>query len=135
MNRLLLIIFTVLLISIVSCSTKGFKRGKILYDAYCSDCHMNDGSGLEGLFPPIDNSDYLKTHKLDLACIIHYGLEGKIKVNGKEYSQKMNGFPKITESDIANIVNYINYKFLGDEEYVNIKEIKEMLSNCDEVIE
>jgi len=130
MNKILLVLFTVVLISILSCSTKGFKRGKILYDAYCSDCHMNDGSGLEGLFPPMDKSDYLKKHKLDLACIIRYGLEGKISVNGKEYNQKMEGFPKIAESDIANIVNYINFKFLGEEEYVNIKQIKDMLSNC-----
>jgi len=130
MNKILLVLFTVVLISILSCSTKGFKRGKILYDAYCSDCHMNDGSGLEGLFPPMDKSDYLKKHKLDLACIIRYGLEGKISVNGKEYNQKMEGFPKISESDIANIVNYINFKFLGEEEYVNIKQIKDMLSNC-----
>lgn len=130
MNKILLVLFTVVLISILSCSTKGFKRGKILYDAYCSDCHMNDGSGLEGLFPPMDKSDYLKKHKLDLACMIRYGLEGKISVNGKEYNQKMEGFPKISESDIANIVNYINFKFLGEEEYVNIKQIKDMLSNC-----
>lgn len=130
MNKILLLLFTVVLISILSCSTKGFKRGKILYDAYCSDCHMNDGSGLEGLFPPMDKSDYLKKHKLDLACIIRYGLEGKISVNGKEYNQKMEGFPKIAESDIANIVNYINFKFLDEKEYVNIKQIKDMLSNC-----
>jgi len=131
MNKFLMVIYSTLLFFILSCSTKGYKRGGELYEAYCSDCHMSDGSGLEGLYPPINDSDYIKKHKLDLVCIIRYGFEKDIMVKGKSYNQKMNGFPKIAESDIANIVNYINFKFLNNKKYVNINQIKEALSKCE----
>ncbi len=42
---------------IYSCKETPFQQGKILYEYYCANCHMEDGSGLEGLIPPVAGAD------------------------------------------------------------------------------
>ena len=34
-------------------------RGRETYVTYCVSCHMDQGEGIEGVYPPLAKSDYL----------------------------------------------------------------------------
>ena len=91
--------------------TRDLLRGKKLYANHCSGCHQTEGEGLGKVYPPIKNSDYLKTHFSDLPCIIRNGMNKKILVNGKEYSYEMYGIKGVGDYEIAAICNYIAFKW------------------------
>lgn len=113
-----------------SCAPK-YSDGQFLYKTVCANCHMDDGSGLVGLIPPIAASDYLKNNQDNLACIIKYGLKGPITVNGTQYGgQEMAGIPVLTDVEITNICNYINTSFNNNNRVVSLSEIRAALENC-----
>lgn len=92
---------------------------------------MENGEGLRGLIPPLANSDYLKKNRDRLACIIRYGMEGEIVVNGKSYNQPMAGIPQISEADIANVLNFINESWGNNDKFIPHEAIKASLEICD----
>lgn len=79
--------------------------GKEIYTDFCLQCHMSNGQGAEGIFPPLADSDYLK----DIPKSIHaikYGLKGEIKVNGQIYNSAMIS-QGLDDEEIADVMNYI----------------------------
>ena len=79
--------------------------GKEIYDDFCLQCHMSNGEGVKGAFPPLAKSDYLN----DIDQSIHaikYGLKGPIKVNGVSYNGNMIN-QGLDEEEIADVMNYI----------------------------
>ncbi|MFK7979044.1 MAG: cytochrome c [Saprospiraceae bacterium] len=118
------------LITLINCNQKPYAHGKIMYENFCVNCHMEDGSGLGGNIPPLAKADYLTTHADQLACIIRYGIEEKIIVNGKEYTTPMAGVPQLTDVEIANIINYINHEWGNDNGYTTIKQVQAQLEKC-----
>lgn len=91
-------------------------RGKGIYEVNCIACHMEKGEGLEGVFPPLANSDYLKADKKRAAKQILYGLSGEITVNGIQYAGEMAAFD-LTDTEVSDLLNYINHSF-GNKGYV-----------------
>src|SRR5689334_22703164 len=65
-------------------------RGKEVYEGNCITCHMNEGEGIEGAFPPLAKSDYL-ADKNRLIKVVLQGVRGPMKINGKEYDGEMPG--------------------------------------------
>jgi len=125
--------FSFLLISffaLLNCNQKPYAHGKIMYENFCVNCHMEDGSGLIGNIPPLAGADYLTKNADQLACIIRYGIAGEISVNGKKYTTPMAGVPQLTDVEIANIINYINHEWGNDNGYTTITEVQEHLKNC-----
>lgn len=123
----------ILIVSILSfnaCKDTPFQQGKILYGNFCANCHMDDGSGLEGLIPPLAQADYYKENVLESACLIRYGMDGPVEVNGRTYNQPMPGTDKLTEFEIANILNYINEAWYDDLPYVKLEDVRAMLKSC-----
>lgn len=82
-------------------------------DAYatCSACHLADGAGIPGAFPPLRNRladiasldggrDYLIT-------VVSFGLMGTIEVGGMQYFGVMAGNKgAMTAGDISSALNY-----------------------------
>jgi mono/diheme cytochrome c family protein len=81
-------------------------RGEQLYISYCLSCHMDQGQGIEGVYPPLAKSDYLMADKKRSIQQILYGVSGEIKVNGKIFNLEMPGFD-LTNEEVADILNYI----------------------------
>ncbi len=131
--RKLLPIAALLLASLAAgsgCDQK-FPDGQFLYKQICANCHMDDGSGLGLLIPPLAGADFLRDHQAELPCIIHRGLSGKITVNGKEYGgQEMAGLPTLTDVEITNICNYVNTSFGNAGRVVSLQEVQRALANC-----
>lgn len=83
------------------------KRGEEVYINNCSSCHMPMGEGLEGVYPPVAKTDYLKDQKRAIEIILH-GQEGEIMVNGVKYDVPMDAFGFLTDQQVADVLNYIS---------------------------
>lgn len=115
---------------ISGCQVK-YPQGKALYEGYCASCHMENGEGLRSLYPPLAQSDYLVKNRSELPCIIRHGLEKTIEVNGKTYDLPMAAIPNLSETEIHNILNYIQQAWDNNQPYFTPREIKEALKNCE----
>lgn len=124
--------FLVLLVIFIlpSCTDNPYTQGKSLYTSYCVNCHMEDGSGLEKIIPPLDGADYLHKHPGKVACMIRYGAMDTIIVNGIEYYGAMPGYPELTETQITNIINYMNNAWSNDLGFTPLDSVYRWLENC-----
>jgi len=84
--------------------------GKTQYESNCAACHMKDGVGVPGAFPPLVNSDFLKNRVDKGAGIILHGLSGPITVNGKEFNGVMPAL-QLSDDEVANILTYVRNNF------------------------
>jgi mono/diheme cytochrome c family protein/glucose/arabinose dehydrogenase len=93
-------------------------RGMRYFKNICAACHGISGSGIEGLAPPLRDSEYLKGPgpAKRLAAIILHGVAGPITVNGKryEFNAPMPGIlnnPDMSDQDITDLISYLNNAF------------------------
>jgi len=89
---------------------------------------MTDGSGLNKLIPALELSDAMGTDRL--GCIIRNGLNDTIFGKNEFLVKQMPSFPKLTENEITNIVNYMNNRWSPNFKEINILEMKEYLVDC-----
>ena len=92
--------------------------------ATCSACHLPDGAGIPGAFPPLRNRladiagldggrDYLIT-------AVSFGLMGTIEVGGLQYFGVMAGNSgAMTAEEIASALNYAVLELNDDKDAVN----------------
>ncbi len=98
-------------------------RGKDVYTAQCITCHMEQGEGLEGVYPPVAKSDYMMADKKRSIEQVLYGLTGEIKVNGKTYDGIMTGYD-LTDQEVSDVLNYIRNSFGNKGPAVTPEEVK-----------
>ena len=98
-------------------------RGKEVYTNYCVSCHMEQGEGLEDLYPPVAKSDYLMADKKRSIVQVLKGVTGEIKVNGKTYNGDMSGFD-LTDQEVSDVLNYIRNSFGNKGVAVTPAEVK-----------
>ncbi len=106
MHRLL---FLFPLFLLYHCQPNPYRDGERVYKTQCANCHMDSGAGLSGLIPTLVQSDYLTLHRAKLPCILRYGLQDTITVNGKIYAEQMPANTLLLDVDIVNILNYVNH--------------------------
>ncbi|QED37389.1 cytochrome c [Antarcticibacterium arcticum] len=88
-------------------TNESYKRGKDVYNDFCVTCHLSNGKGVAGNFPPLDGSDWLTKKRTESIHAIKYGLSGPIKVNGEEYNSVMVQMG-LSDQEVADVMNYIN---------------------------
>ncbi|WP_029037043.1 c-type cytochrome [Salinimicrobium xinjiangense] len=86
---------------------ESISRGAGLYNNFCASCHLAGGEGIQGVFPPVKDSDWLKNKQKESIHAVKFGLKGPIKVNGVEYDNLMPALG-LSNQEIADIMNYIN---------------------------
>ncbi len=91
---------------------------------------MEDGTGLGWLIPPLASADYLQTNPTDIACIIRYGSQGGINVNGITYKEPMPSFRNLNEVELSNLINYINTAWGNDNPETSPAEVAASLALC-----
>lgn len=82
----------------------------------CSICHLEDGSGVPGAFPPLDQRigqwSMMPEGRNYLISVLLYGLNGRIVVGTYKYNGVMPAMASQLESaKIATILNYIVNQF------------------------
>jgi mono/diheme cytochrome c family protein len=90
--------------------TASMERGKEIYLRNCVSCHMDQGEGLEGIFPPVAKSDYMLADKKRAIKQILKGVTGEMTVNGVKYNGEMNGFD-LTDEQVSDLMNYLYNSF------------------------
>lgn len=103
--------------------------GKDLFIANCSACHGEDGKGVEGTFPPLAKSDFLKklsskSNRSELISIPLHGKKGKIVVNGKEYDGEMPAIEGISDRDFAEVLTYVTSSWGNKAKKITEAEVK-----------
>ena len=83
------------------------KAGEALFAGTCSTCHQGNGQGMEGVFPPLANSDFIAANPDRVAEVILHGLQGPLTVNGKDYNSIMPPMSQLTDDEVANIATYV----------------------------
>ncbi len=84
--------------------------GEAIYARNCTTCHMPNGAGVPGAFPPLAGSEWV-TGSVDkpIAIVLH-GLQGPITVSGKQFSAVMvaNGIDgPLSDEEIASVLSYV----------------------------
>jgi nitrite reductase (NO-forming) len=99
------------------------ERGKKVFLTACFACHMAEGQGLPGVFPPLAGSDYLKADKLRAVRTVLKGLTGPITVNGKPYNNMMPP-QEFTDDQVADALTYVMNSWGNDYGSVSAEEVK-----------
>ena len=89
---------------------ESIKRGNIIYSDFCVSCHLPNGNGVNKIYPPLANSDYLEANRYASIKGLKFGLKGKIKVNGVEYNKYMPPMG-LSAEEIADVMNYTNHSW------------------------
>lgn len=89
---------------------ESIERGKDIYIANCLTCHLDQGEGIEDLYPPLAKADYLMADKKRSILQVLYGAKGEMKVNGKTYNTEMVGID-LTDQQTSDVLNYIRNSF------------------------
>ena len=85
--------------------TLNLKNGQTIYESYCMSCHMEDGKGIDGVFPSLVQTGNLND-KNRLVKIILQGIRGKIVVKGTNYDAEMAGI-SLSDQEVSDVINYI----------------------------
>lgn len=109
-----------------------YLQGEVLYTTHCSNCHQQNGTGLGLIYPPLNKSDFMENRFEDVLCLMRYGIEGEIVVNGKSYIQGMPGIPALTDLEIAQIATYIYNTWEHERGIIKVKDATTVLRSCKE---
>ena len=102
---------------------ESIKKGQEVYNSYCTSCHMSEGEGIPGAFPPLAQADYLMEDKERSIRAVMYGLEGEIVVNGTTYNSVMTPMG-LSNEEVTHVMNYIRNSWGNEGEVVTFEEVK-----------
>nr|WP_317171202.1 cytochrome c [Spirosoma utsteinense] len=128
------------LINTISCQTdveikrqRYITEGILIYKTNCANCHQTNGQGLAALYPPLAGSDYL-ANKNTVICLIRYGQQGPIQVNGKRYNRPMPAQPQLSDLEIAELTTYIYNEWSTETTVTDVKTVTPVLDQCREKV-
>lgn len=110
------------------CFETPYVQGERIYKIHCQNCHMDDGSGLETLIKPLNNSSLLGSDKM--ICIIITGIQDTIHGENDFLPKEMPAFKQLTPVELTNLINFINSKWDTNFKEKSIKEIQNSLEKC-----
>jgi mono/diheme cytochrome c family protein len=86
---------------------KLFEGGKVVFAQICSQCHQPSGLGLDGVAPPLVDSEWLLGKDDRVVRIVLNGIHGPIKVGRKTMDLEMPGLGALTDEQIASVLTYL----------------------------
>jgi mono/diheme cytochrome c family protein len=86
-------------------------RGKKVYIQFCIACHQVDGSGVQGLNPPLEKTPHVLGSKTKLIRIILKGMDTHEEIDGETYSNVMAPHSHLTDQQIADVLTYVRNSF------------------------
>jgi mono/diheme cytochrome c family protein/glucose/arabinose dehydrogenase len=86
---------------------KRFDDGKVIFAGLCAACHQPSGTGMEGLAPPLVDSDWVLGPAERPIKIILHGVGGPINVGGRTWRLEMPPLPTFSDEQIASVLTYV----------------------------
>jgi len=105
---------------------KRFDEGKTLYAGSCAACHQLHGMGMDGLAPPLLDSEWVLGSEGRLTRILLHGLTGPIRVKGVGWYLDMPGMGMFDDEQIASILTYIRREWDHGGEPVKTDAVKKI---------
>lgn len=89
--------------------------GAALFAQNCASCHGSNGKGLGGVFPPLQESEWVTGDKKRPIRIVLHGLQGRIEVEDRPYNGLMPAFGgRLSNAEVAALLTYV--RSLGENE-------------------
>jgi mono/diheme cytochrome c family protein len=99
------------------------ERGSKVYETYCLSCHMQDGSGVPGMNPPLKKTKRVGGPKKELTNLLLKGLTGEIEVNGDIYNNVMPSQAYLKDQELADVMTFIRNSFGNKASRVSVSEV------------
>jgi mono/diheme cytochrome c family protein len=103
--------------------------GKIVYMQFCLSCHMENGEGVPGLYPPLSQTKYVLGDKEWLIKNILLGQQGPIVVKGEHYNNIMTKLDFLRDKQIAEVLTYVRSNFGNNASAVTEEEVRAVRSS------
>ncbi len=84
-----------------------FEKGRTIYATLCAACHQPHGFGLDGLAPPLVDSEWVLGKPAVGARIVLHGVSGPLKVGSRTWNLAMPPLAHLSDEDIAGVLTYI----------------------------
>jgi mono/diheme cytochrome c family protein len=82
--------------------------GPSLYSQHCQSCHLANGQGVSGVFPPVVGSEWVTGPSETVVRILLHGLQGPVEVAGVTYNGAMPAWKDVLkDEEIAAVATYI----------------------------
>jgi glucose/arabinose dehydrogenase len=94
-------------------------KAETLYLQYCASCHKENGLGVKGTFPSLQNSQTVVLNPKELIKKLLMGSNGPATINGVTYNSVMPSFSFMKDEDLLDVLTYI--RSLGSSHAVPIK--------------
>lgn len=105
---------------------QSISRGSEIYSNFCASCHLASGQGIQSVFPPLNQANWLTDKRRESIHAIKYGLQGPIEVNGNEYDNLMPALG-LSDREVADVMNYIFNAWDNDiREPVSVEEVADV---------
>ncbi len=105
------------------------QRGEQVYLTNCMSCHMMNGMGVAGVYPPLaGDSMVLKTDTLGISVVLN-GQKGEVTVNGQKYNTDMPSQNYLTDEQIADVMNYVRNSWGNKAGIILPDQVNKMRSN------
>ena len=103
-----------------------FDNGRQTFAGLCAACHQPTGKGLEGLAPPLAESEWVLGEPDRIVKVVMHGLRGPIKVKGMTYSYDMPAAGFLTDEQIAGVLTYIRREWDHEASPVSVDLVKQI---------
>ncbi|TDQ11296.1 c-type cytochrome [Pedobacter metabolipauper] len=107
-----------------------YTNGRDIYIKNCQNCHGVNGEGLGALTPGLTDSIFLKENKQKIACIIKYGMDSTITINGQQFEDKMPDFNTLANIDLAQLIVYVTNSFGNKQGMYTPEQVAADLKKC-----
>ena len=103
-----------------------FDSGRQTFAGLCAACHQPTGKGLEGLAPPLADSEWVNGDPERIVKVVMHGLRGPIKVKGVAYSYDMPAAGFLSDEQIAGVLTYIRREWDHEASPVPLELVKKI---------
>lgn len=104
----------------------GPASGEQLYQR-CATCHMPDGKGMPGTYPPLAGSEYANASNpaVPIRIVLH-GMQGPVTVAGTEYNSIMPAYGtgvEMSDEEVAAVLTYVRSQWGNNASPVTAEQV------------
>lgn len=100
-------------------------EGEAIYSR-CLACHMANGEGMPGAFPPLNGSELVNANPDVMIGILIHGLTGPVVVRGQPYNGVMLPYGTtvpMTDAELAAVVTYVRQSWGNSASAVTVEDV------------
>lgn len=103
-----------------------FETGRQMFNAICAQCHQPSGLGMEGLAPPLVDSEWVLGPQQRVVRIVLNGVHGPIQVGKKTVELEMPGLGSLDDDQIASVLTYIRREWGHEANPIDPQTVKQI---------